>query len=74
MGMAVLPERPVKDSRPVRCTAHYCIERVGAGPTGRKHWMIIADRCTRCGLLRPIKRLLSYEQKNWVRRWNRRIK
>lgn len=48
-------------------------KRVRIGPTGRnKTWSVIADTCERCGIIQPIRRPLTYQMKDWVRRTNRR--
>lgn len=43
------------------------------GPTGNsKMWMIRSENCDRCGRIMRSRQDLSWEQYDWVRRWNRR--
>ena len=49
--------------------------REGVGPTGRKEWMILVDTCYRCGRHYPIQsRKLTFQQENWINRWNAQCK
>lgn len=41
------------------------------GPTGRKRWMVNVSLCVGCGVMRPIGPT-TLEQRNWLRRSNRR--
>lgn len=52
----------------------HCWDRKRVGPTGRKSFTVIADVCSHCSLTRPIKRRYSYQQLDWIRRWNRQVK
>jgi len=71
MGMAY-PERLPK-AEPTRRCARHSLWRCRVGPTGNKAWTVLVDRCGYCGLLRPVKRPLSWAQRDWVRRMNRHI-
>lgn len=72
MSMAVLEPLPPPPPK-VRCTAHAFYRRCRVGPTGGQRWMILADTCYRCGLIRPLQKL-THRQRFWVHRWNRFIR
>lgn len=74
MGMAIPRDAELKANSPLpqaRCLVH-SRRRQKAGPTGRKNWMILVDSCPWCGVMRPIQ-TTTYEQRDWLRRWNRKI-
>lgn len=57
----------------MRCTDRHAMRRQKSGPTGRQTWMVIVDSCWRCGVMRPI-RPTNFIQRDWLRRWNRKVK
>lgn len=68
-----MTEHPTHATPCVEERGHHMHRRCRTGPTGRnKTWTLIADTCSDCGLVQPIKRPLTHEQKDWVRRINRR--
>lgn len=43
-----------------------------SGPTGRQaSWMIRTNSCNRCGRLEAVDPDLTWDQYQWLRRWNR---
>lgn len=56
-----------------RCNKKHYRGRCRVGPTGKKQWMIRVDGCHNCGVILPAQKLTT-NQKNWVKRWNNRIK
>lgn len=70
---ATTPVKAQAQSR--RCPpGFHGFDRVRAGPTGRKRFMLAAARCRECGLLRPALNYRDWRKRDWVRRWNRRVK
>lgn len=52
---------------------HKPMHREGVGPTGRKKcWMIRVDRCP-CGFIFCAQASVTWEQYDWIRRYNRRL-
>ena len=54
-----------------RCQRHQPTRQT-TGPTGRKRWLLEVTVCRTCGLLRPVEPT-NYEQRDWLRRWNRHV-
>jgi hypothetical protein len=69
-GLVVINEEWVMDD----CCKRYMCGVQGSGPTGRnKQWMIRCSSCHICGKIYPKDPdKLTYEQRDWVIRWNRR--
>ena len=56
---------------PLMTCTHKYGNRERAGPTGRREWMILVDRCMGCGHLTAIK-TVTWTQYYWVVRFNLR--
>lgn len=56
------------------CCERYMYGVQRSGPTGRnKQWLIRCCSCHICGKIHPKDpENLTYEQRDWVMRWNRR--
>jgi len=52
---------------------HHVGNRRRVGPTGKDFFMIRVDSCYECGTIYPVDNL-TYKERNWVDRWNKRIK
>jgi len=50
---------------------HIIGDKHRVGPTGKKLFTILIERCFKCGILIPVKpEQLSYKECKWIERWN----
>lgn len=48
-------------------------DRRRIGPTGRKQFMILVDRCHKCGAMIPVfPKELTWKERNWIERFNKK--